>query len=103
MANDRPSAETKNVPPGLGCIEIVSQLRKAARGRHIWRVQDKASGAYCIEFTDFERWEAEAWWKENSEKFPEYHANNELKRVHIQTSTERLMIKAADMLESMSG
>jgi hypothetical protein len=52
-----------------------------------------------MEFTDFERWEAEAWWKENRAKYPEYHRNNELVRVLFRTSTENLMIEAADMLE----
>ena len=74
-----------------------------ATGRYVWRVQDRDNQSYCIEFTDWEKPEAESWWKENSEKHPDFHRNNELARVHFRTSGEWLMIKAADMLERLSG
>jgi hypothetical protein len=93
----------KKAPPATRVEAIVSQLRGAAKGRYVWRVQDKKTYAYCIEFTDSEGPEAAAWWEENRKRFPDYHANNELTRVHFKTASEWLMLKAADMLEELSG
>lgn len=96
-------AKKKKAPPATRVEAIVSQLRGAAKGRYVWRVQDKNTYAYCIEFTDFEGPEAAQWWEENRKRFPDYHANNELARVHFKTASEWLMLKAADMLEELSG
>ena len=86
--------------PGKKSVaKLVKQLREKATGTYVWRVHDKHSKAYCIEFTDWEKPEAEKWWKENSEKFPDYHKNNELARVFFHTPTDRLMIQAALWLE----
>lgn len=93
----------ENAMPATQVAAIVSQLRETAKGRYVWRVQDKDNYSYCIEFTDSEKPEAEAWWNENRKKNPEFHANHELARVHLRTSAEWLMLKAANMLERMSG
>jgi hypothetical protein len=82
---------------------IVSQLRERSRGRYFWRVQNKDTRAYCIEFTEREQPEAFAWWEENRRKYPGYHRDNELVKVLWFSPTDKLMQKAADMLERMSG
>jgi hypothetical protein len=78
---------------------LAARLRDAACGRYVWRVQDKITHAYCIEFTDWEKPEAEAWWEKEVRSHPDYHYNNELARVFILTPAERLMIEAAEILE----
>jgi hypothetical protein len=82
---------------------LVEQLREAAKGRYFWRVQDKVTKSYCNEWEDYEKHQAEAWWNENREKFPVYHENNELARVHFRSRTDLLMLRAAAMLESDGG
>lgn len=82
--------------------KLIKELRGSSRGYYVWRVQDKNDKAYCIEFKDHERWEAEAYWKEYSTKYPDYHKNNELARVHVMTYEAKLMIQAADALEALT-
>jgi len=89
--------------PGKKRIQaVVKNLREASRGTYVWRVQDKDRKSYCIEFTDWERPEAEAWWEKNRKEFPDYHKNNELARVFFHTGTDRLMIQAAEYLEVLA-
>jgi len=82
--------------------DIVKRLRDASRGRHIWRIQDKNTQALCVEFFGWEQHQAEQVWNENRDNHPEFHANNELVRVHLLMPSERLMIEAADCIEKLT-
>lgn len=80
---------------------IIRELREAAKGRYVWRVQLKDTGAYLIEFRDREAVEARIWWLNYQKNYPTVSKKYELGRVHFQTSSERLMLEAADRLERL--
>jgi hypothetical protein len=81
--------------------EVAAELREAAVGRHVWRVQRKDDKSYCIEFCEWEKSVAEQWWNENSKKRPEFYADFELALVHFRSKAENLMLEAAERLESL--
>jgi capsule polysaccharide export protein KpsC/LpsZ len=81
--------------------EVVAELREAAAGRYVWRVQRKENKAYCIEFSEWEKAEAERWWNQESKRRPEFYEDFELARVHFRTKAENLMLESADLLESL--
>lgn len=95
-------AKKKTAPPATRVKAIVSKLRKAAKGRYVWRCQNKERKSYCMEFEDWEQSQAQAWWENELRKFPEHHQDNELARVHFHTATDRLLLEAADMIERLS-
>ena len=80
---------------------IIRELREAAKGRYVWRVQEKDTGNYVIEFPDREDIEARDWWLKYQKNHPTVPKNYELRRVHFQTHAERLMLEAADRLERL--
>jgi hypothetical protein len=80
---------------------IVTRLRERSTGKDKWRVRDKDTGAYCIQFEAWEQIEAMEWW--NAHKDREFHQNHELKRERILSEEDRLMNQAADMLEFFFG
>ena len=82
---------------------FVMRLRAAAGGRYLWRVQEIATKAWCMEFEDWEKHEAEQYWKYQRSRFTERFNGWELARVHYLTSSERLMIEAADILDFFFG
>ena len=82
--------------------QVAVQLRNAAKGKYVWRVQNKNNKSYCIEFEDYELASAEAWWKTEMENHPDYYENHELARILVLDDTERLMLDAAELLDSMT-
>lgn len=82
--------------------KVVKLLRDSSSGRYVWRVRDKDTKSYCIEFDDWERYEAEQWWKKNSNWHPEYHKNNELARVLVVSTDDKLRRKAASIIEALA-
>jgi hypothetical protein len=80
---------------------IVTRLRERSTGKDMWRVRDKDTGAYCIQFESWEQIEAHEWWRDHKDR--EFHKNHELARVRIQSQEDRLMQEAADMLEFFFG
>ena len=89
--------ESKANVIGASMHPIVMRLRELSTGKDVWRVCDKDTGAYCIEFESWEQLEAIQWW--NARKGQDFHQNHELKRVRTFSEEDRLMQKAADMLE----
>ena len=80
---------------------IVTRLRERSTGKDMWRVRDKDTRAYCIQFEAWEQMEAHEWWRDH--KGREFHKNHELVRVRIQSQEDVLMQEAADMLEFFFG
>jgi len=97
-----PTPEPEEAPKAESTVsarEVVKQLRDASRGKFVWHVRDKETQALCMRFEDWEKREAELWFDDNLERHPEYHAKNELARVHTLSQTDKLMQRAADTLE----
>ena len=90
---------TENTGASAPVDAFVMRLRASAGGRYLWRVQEIATKAWCMEFEDWEKYEAEQYWKHQRSRFTERFNGWELARVHYLTPSERLMLEAADMLE----
>ena len=94
-----------NVPPSqpkpsiLEVAAIVKQARERSTGEVVWRVQDRDTKAYCIEFKEWEQQEAQKWFKDHMETGR--YTNFELASVRVFSQQERLMIAAADMLDAL--
>jgi hypothetical protein len=80
---------------------IVTRLREQSTAEDKWRVRDKDTGAYCIQFEAWEHIEAHEWWQFYKDR--ELYKNYELARVRIQSQQDALMQEAADMLEFFFG
>lgn len=82
---------------------IAAALRAESKGRVEWRVRDKDTHAYCMHFdrdTDmFPSSAAEEWLKTEKQRFPDYHANNEVAEVTVLSKADRLMQQAANIIE----
>lgn len=78
---------------------IEERLRDAGQGREVWRVQDKASKGYCMQFELWEEYEAREWWREYTERY--IADKKELAKVRIQSQKDSLMVEAADQIEKL--
>jgi hypothetical protein len=92
---------TEKALPVAPVHEIVTRLRERSAGKDMWRVRDKDTGAYCIQFEAWEQIEAHEWWRDHKDR--DFHKNHELARVRIQSQEDVLMQEAADMLEFFFG
>jgi hypothetical protein len=92
---------TEKTMPVAPVHEIVTRLRERSTGKDMWRVRDKDTGAYCVQFEAWEQIEAHEWWRDHKDR--EFHKNHELARVRIQSQEDLLMQEAADMLEFFFG
>lgn len=86
-----------------GFTHIVDELLAMGCGKYVWRVHDKDTKAWYMEFSDWEKPEAEQWWREQREKYPDRYANCELARVLYRTISDDLMCSAANMLKFFFG
>lgn len=76
---------------------LLTRLREFSCGKDVWRVQDKDTKAYCIEFEAREGPEAEQWWHDHKQR--DFHKNHELALVRVYSFDDRMMREAADALE----
>lgn len=81
--------------------KIIKRLKDISKGKHVWRVQNKTSKAYCIEFEDYEEHDAKQWWKSQSSAYPETHKESELARVHVLSRADKLIRSAVVMLKRL--
>lgn len=81
--------------------DLIAELRKQGAGEYEWRIQSKASKSYCMTFCDWEEREARKWFADAMLRFPNNYQNFEVARVHVLNRTDRLLISAADALESL--
>lgn len=79
--------------------EIATRLRDCSKGRQVYRVRDKDTKAYSIEFEIWEQIEAGECWKLCRDL--DFHKNDELALVTVKTHQELLMNEAADILETI--
>ena len=79
---------------------LIQRLRDSANGRHYWRCLHKGDKSYSVQFEDYEEHEAKAWFKKQSERFPDSYKYYEMVRVHVLDQSDKLMLEAAEALES---
>jgi len=80
--------------------DLIKRLRDNAKGRYYWRCLHKTDKGIRIQFEDWEGHEAEEWFEKQLERFPESYRDYEMVRVHVLDQSDKLMIEAADALES---
>lgn len=80
--------------------DLIQRLRDSAKGRYYWRCLHKLDKSMRIQFEDWEGHEAKEWFKEHLERFPESYRDYEMVRVHVLDQSDKLMLEAADALES---
>ena len=80
--------------------DLIQRLRDSAKGRYYWRCLHKLDKSMRIQFEDYEQHEAKDWFKEQLSRFQESYCEYEMVRVHVLDQSDRLMIEAADALES---
>ena len=80
---------------------IVMRLRERCTGYKIFRVQDKDTKAWVIQWPSWEEREANEYWER--ERNHEWNANRELVSIQVESSEEKVMQEAADMLEFFFG
>lgn len=82
--------------------DLIQRLRASAKGRYYWYCQHKIDKGINMSFEDYERHEAQEWFKERLSRYPDYYRNYEMVRVHVLDQTDKLMLEAADALEALS-
>ena len=85
--------------------KLVNRLRAYSPGETVWRVADKDTHAYCIEFTRYDsaspEHECRKWYEQSLKRYPEQYANYAVESALVFSQNEQLCLEAADAIEKL--
>lgn len=84
---------------------LISRLRDASQGEIVWRVADKDTHDFCIEFTRhdsaFPESECREWLAKKMRVYPEQYHNMTVESRVVLTEKENMLREAADAIENL--
>lgn len=75
---------------------LVTRLREQSQGVRRWYVQHKVDKGVCIWFDEWQKHEAEEWWRDH----PSHHDDYELVLLQPISAHDRLLRDAANTIEN---